>query len=418
MPSLARKAGAMWISIAAFVFSCISVGGAIPTNDNFENRIAMVGSPVTVMANNEAVTREENEPTLGERTVWWSWTPTNSGAYTLTATSLSYFYPFIGVYEGSVLTNLSADAIQAFNGLDDSYAARVVINAKAGTNYDVAVSTVAGAGGDLKLNIIGTEPPLVTITSPTNNAVFYAGTDVFFQISASDPDGTITNVELDLDSTVVKSFISQPYEFTVSFKDAGFEYAARARATDNSGVTTISDRILFRIVPPPPANDDFAKRISITGAQLSVSGVNIGATKEASDPTEGIASVWWRWTAPATGPYTISVTGTNFTPFLGLYSGSALGNLTAVATEAGTAVVDSSATVEISAVAGESYAIGVASVDGTTGALTLNIVETKRPTVKVTNPTNNATVFVGTNVTFAAVPSDADGTIDAVEFYL
>jgi hypothetical protein len=74
-----------------------------------------------------------------------------------------------------------------------------------------------------------------------------------------------------------------------------------------------------RIQAQAPANDDFASARILTGATVSTTGDNTDATLETGevDP-EGIggASVWFSWTAPATGWHTVHTSST--TPGNGL----------------------------------------------------------------------------------------------------
>src|SRR5205085_1387523 len=48
------------------------------------------------------------------------------------------------------------------------------------------------------------------------------------------------------------------------------------------------------------SNDDFANRAPISGSSLSITGTNVGATKQSGEPIHagnaGGASVWWTWT--------------------------------------------------------------------------------------------------------------------------
>src|SRR5262245_61361449 len=54
-----------------------------------------------------------------------------------------------------------------------------------------------------------------------------------------------------------------------------------------------------------PANDHFADAIVLTGNSVSVTGSNVGATKESGEPNHadnpGGRSVWWKWTAAENG---------------------------------------------------------------------------------------------------------------------
>src|SRR6266704_3221044 len=89
-----------------------------------------------------------------------------------------------------------------------------------------------------------------------------------------------------------------------------------------------------------PGNDQFNSRILLTGTNLSVTGSNIGATKQNGEPNHagnvGGASVWWSWTAPTNGDLTITTDGSTNTDgseldtLLGIYTGSSVSALSLV----------------------------------------------------------------------------------------
>jgi hypothetical protein len=83
------------------------------------------------------------------------------------------------------------------------------------------------------------------------------------------------------------------------------------------------------------SNDYFTNRVVVAAAGGTVSGSNVGATKEPGEPSHGGAlggkSVWWTWTAPSGGIATISTDGSTFDTVLGVYTGSTLGTLVSVA---------------------------------------------------------------------------------------
>ena len=93
-----------------------------------------------------------------------------------------------------------------------------------------------------------------------------------------------------------------------------------------------------------PANDAFANAITLNGPIVTTVGSNVGATKafggggggEPSIPggTLGVfggASVWWNWTAAASGQTTITTEGSDFNTLLGVWTGAAQNRLTIVA---------------------------------------------------------------------------------------
>lgn len=90
-----------------------------------------------------------------------------------------------------------------------------------------------------------------------------------------------------------------------------------------------------------PLNDDFADAIRLTGANVRVRSANAYATPQGGEPSLGFtggASLWWRWTAPADGVVSldasesVALNNSSLGARVGVYTGSALGALTAVAT--------------------------------------------------------------------------------------
>lgn len=67
----------------------------------------------------------------------------------------------------------------------------------------------------------------------------------------------------------------------------------------------------------------------------NVHGTLENATSEPGEPlTSGISSgqtKWFRWTAPSNGAMQLELTGSNFFPFVQVYTGDSIANLTAIA---------------------------------------------------------------------------------------
>jgi hypothetical protein len=83
-----------------------------------------------------------------------------------------------------------------------------------------------------------------------------------------------------------------------------------------------------------PPNDAFANAQTVDGGAGAVPGTNIDATVEPDEPSHagpGGASVWYRWTAPATGTGTFDVCGpeTDFDTLLAVYTGTTVDKLDA-----------------------------------------------------------------------------------------
>lgn len=98
----------------------------------------------------------------------------------------------------------------------------------------------------------------------------------------------------------------------------------------NSG-TSVPDTAPFALRTPsvatPPLNNAFSAAFQIPGKTASVAGCNIGATMEISEPTVFSAmhqSVWWKWTAPASGSMQLDTIGSDFETMLAVHTGASL----------------------------------------------------------------------------------------------
>lgn len=127
-----------------------------------------------------------------------------------------------------------------------------------------------------------------------------------------------------------------------------------------------------------PANDNFANATAISGKSVTVTGTNFGASKETNEPRHagnaGGASVWWVWTAPASGTVTINTHGSAFDTLLAVYTGSSVGGLTLVpngANDDDPAGGTTTSRVTITVTAGTTYHIAVDGYGGASGNITL-----------------------------------------------
>jgi len=157
---------------------------------------------------------------------------------------------------------------------------------------------------------------------------------------------------------------------------------------------------------PPPANDDFANAQVLSGYSASANGRNFGATLQSGDPTpidtrSTSHTVWYRWTAPFSGPVEMNLCTSDYDTLLGVYTGSALGSLTEVAgnddtTGCGTGT---GSKVSFNATSGTTYQILVDGFNNQQGTFTLQVIDKTPPKVTSTTPANNAVgIAPGANV--------------------
>ena len=93
--------------------------------------------------------------------------------------------------------------------------------------------------------ITGTAPT-VSITSPANNANFLEPATITLNANAADIDGSVAKVEFFNGSTLIGTDATSPYSVNWASVAAG-TYNISAKATDNSGLTTISSLVKINV---------------------------------------------------------------------------------------------------------------------------------------------------------------------------
>jgi chitinase len=91
-------------------------------------------------------------------------------------------------------------------------------------------------------------PPTVTITNPASGTVFAAPANVTIQASASDSDGTVTNVQFLVGANVVTNKATAPFSAVTNNLAAG-SYTLSAIASDNSGAKA-TNQVTISVVTP------------------------------------------------------------------------------------------------------------------------------------------------------------------------
>jgi len=91
-------------------------------------------------------------------------------------------------------------------------------------------------------------PPTVSITNPAAGTVFAAPANITIQASASDSDGTVTNVQFLVGANVVTNKAAAPFSAVTNNLAAG-SYTLFAIASDNNGATA-TNQIAISVVAP------------------------------------------------------------------------------------------------------------------------------------------------------------------------
>ncbi|MGV3755793.1 MAG: Ig-like domain-containing protein [Verrucomicrobiota bacterium] len=234
---------------------------------------------------------------------------------------------YLGVLHQLVPTSPAFDATSALG-------ATVVVNADGSFSYDPTTSatltTLAfgvtmddtfdytvtdGFGGfstaTVTVTVSGVNaPPTATITFPPNGATFIAPASFTMTATATDVDGTITQVEFreTISNTSLGTDTTSPYSVDLSNLASG-TYTFVAIATDDDGVTGTSAPITITVLANPPLGA--VSSVSASGAFFIQSGL-MSQTVVVSNPSPiPIQAVRLTLQGLAPGIVLYNATGTN-----------------------------------------------------------------------------------------------------------
>ncbi len=225
--------------------------------------------------------------------------------------------------------------------------------------------------------------PIISILSPTANQVFLPPATIPISVSASDNDGTVSTVDFYQGSTFLGSDNTSPFSFNWTNVAAG-NYTLTAKATDNSGATTVS-----------------------TPVTIIVTAINQPPVVTLTSPESGAT-----FTAPATIILSASATDAD-------------GTITKVEFYYGSNLITSDNTslysYTVSGVPASNYTLTARATDNkgsstTSAPVTISVIVSSEPVVNITSPVSGATFTAPASVTITASASDADG-IAKVDFY-
>ncbi len=299
-------------------------------NDNFNNRITLVGPVASATGSNNGATTENREPTGSffqgyGATLWWSWTAPISGTVRID-TFGSSFNTSLGVYTGNNVSNLRQVAFND-NAPGSSDVSLVTFNVEAGTQYQIQIGGMRNFGfpppppatGTIELHL--EMPPSVTLTEPANNSVFMTGDEVTLSATASSPHAAVVTVDFYSGELFLGTSTNEPYSVTANNLPAGTNHLY-AVVTDGIGLSATSAIVnvaVFNVgmtLVSPADGDTFlnANPITlravavlpsgtITNVEFLVNGETVG-----EDNTEPYSTVWGEVTP---GLHRLSARGTD-----------------------------------------------------------------------------------------------------------
>jgi hypothetical protein len=154
------------------------------------------------------------------------------------------------------------------------------------------------------------------------------------------------------------------------------------------GVSGASGSVVLNgaaVMPRGPAHDNFGSAQSLSGTSVTFRGSSFNSTREEGEPQHfqqntnntlaysGFCSVWHRWTAPASGTYTVSTDGSTFDTLLGIYTGDDIGLLTKLAANDNANSAARWSRLRFNATAGTTYFIAVDGVGKRSGTYVLTM---------------------------------------------
>lgn len=246
---------------------------AQPANDDFANRTLIKGTQGSFSSTLAGATSEPGEPLLdgisSGQTAWWSWVAPADGQLFLSVDSTN-FNPLLTVFTGDQLASLSLVAsnnyLMCYSDGDCGCHWRmrdsILFHVVRGQAYQLSIDSPIVTDGDMEES---TNPPAIT-ENPGG-------------LQLNDPSDT----------------------------NAPTEYYGVYFSTNVAPGSNFDFTLVFTHAPP---NDDFDHAILLSGARTSVVVNNSGATMQPGEPepadNTGGSSVWYKWTAMASGRVTLS----------------------------------------------------------------------------------------------------------------
>ncbi|HKP18226.1 MAG TPA: metallophosphoesterase [Gaiellaceae bacterium] len=364
-------------------------GGA---NDLFAGAQQLAGASGAASGTTVGAGREAGEPlhagNPGGASIWFSWTAPAGGTANI-STAGSSFDTLLAVYIGS-----SIDALTQVGANDDigpgKGPSQVTFVATAGTTYRIAVDGYLAPGltwaarGDVVLSwsVAASSPPsndnfgaAVTLTgtgglvtrstlgatkepgepahagNPGGASAWFrwwAAGDGLWRFYTVHPSFNTVLAVYTGDSVNALSLVASNDDVSATDRSSSVTFVARADTTywiavdgyrgasgpAGSGEYEL-DWELLGSDPALPPNDDLATARPITGQHGPSPASNLTATKQAGEPNHagnpGGASVWFKYTAPSSGPIYFDTPGSSFDTLLAVYTGTTYADLRQIA---------------------------------------------------------------------------------------
>jgi hypothetical protein len=245
-------------------------------------------------------------------------------------------FKFINLYVQGNGGGLSASCTDlTINGLNmgscssnSDIAANILVTETSGQFADIEVTgnfSFSGNGGSERPRLglrlgLGNEPPLCTVTSPSDNSQFDVNNSIHIVADATDSDGTISKVEFYNGSDKIGEVLNSPYTFDLLVDSPG-PVIITAKAFDNKNASTFSSPVSVYVQEPisctitePLDNSVFKDpgiitiNALVTGQKIQVTDFYVDGAWIASDSSEPFSAFFIN---PSVGNHIITAIAKN-----------------------------------------------------------------------------------------------------------
>ncbi len=305
-------------------------------------------------------------------------------AYTITATNNPTSFGASGLPSGLAI-NTASGVISGTPTEPGNFSVQLSANNAGGTGTRALALTINPA------------PATAPVITSALNAEGRVGTPFTYRIEATNSptsygaDGLPNELTVNTNTGVISGTPTLARDHTVTL---------RARNVAGAGYATLLLSVLGDSSFGPP-NDSFANRIALAGTNVWATGDNNNASSETGEPAHASypasRSVWWTWTAPASGAAMVNTEGSSFDTVLAIYTGASVTNVALVVADDQSGSNNTSRAT-FSATAGTAYQIAVDGFGGAMGSIILNV----QLTATFQAPTNdmfaNRILLTGSNI--------------------
>jgi hypothetical protein len=317
MKTLRFRQKAEWLLVLALaVLTCGPKASAQTTDSNLIPLVTVQATqPIATVTNPGVFTLFRAGNTNATLNVWYDLhgTASNGVDYVMIPPHL------VAIAAGTTSSSIGITPLT--NSLPASVARTVILQLtnsplEMPVNYEIgspsAATVYIKGGGTTNL------PPSVGIFEPGNGSVFYTPTNVLILAKATDPDGSVTNVEFfagsnDLGSGVMVVLdppgvngVTGPVWFFNWLNPLPGNYPLTAVATDNDGASTTSMPVNITVLPGSPTNvPPVIRIIGPANGAVFFAPVDIPISGVAGDPDGVVASVEFFAGVKDVGPGTL-----------------------------------------------------------------------------------------------------------------